>query len=163
MQFRSILFLSLLVLLNAAGPLTFAQTSQNPAEIDVRPSNADCVVVLHGLGRTRWSMSKIAKELELKGILVWNKSYSSRSNTIEELAAVTIEKGLNYCAKYQPEKIHFVTHSMGGILLRQYLQENSIDTLGRIVMLSPPNKGSEVVDFLKKKRAMRWVLGTAGL
>jgi hypothetical protein len=119
----------------------------------------ECVIVLHGLGRTAYSMSRIENALENNHYLVWNESYPSTSENIEELATTAINKGLKFCSSNNAATIHFVTHSLGGILVRQYLQHNTIAGLGRIVMLSPPNQGSEVADL----RQLKPVKGEIGI
>ena len=124
-------------------------------------STQECVIVLHGLGRTAWSMSRIEDALENNNYLVWNKSYPSTSDRIEELSVDAISDGLGFCNSSNAATIHFVTHSLGGILVRQYLQHNDIDRLGRIVMLSPPNQGSEVADLLNEYALYELVLGPA--
>ena len=121
----------------------------------------ECVIVLHGLGRTAFSMSLIEETLNGEGYLVWNEGYPSRSENIEELSGTTIEEGLVFCDRHKTRTVHFVTHSLGGILVRQYLQHNTIDNLGRVVMLSPPNHGSEVADLLMDYSIYRIVLGPA--
>ncbi len=122
----------------------------------------ECVIVLHGLGRTKNSMNRIENSLAKDGYMVWNESYPSRSESIEKLAVEHIEKGLEFCIKAKAESIHFVTHSLGGIMVRYYLQEHKIDNLGKIVMLSPPNNGSEVADFLKDVYVYKLAMGPAG-
>jgi triacylglycerol lipase len=121
----------------------------------------ECVIVLHGLGRTAFSMSLIEDTLSTEGYLVWNEGYPSRSDNIEELSETTIKEGLRFCDQHKAWTVHFVTHSLGGILVRQYLQHNTISNLGRVVMLSPPNHGSEVVDLLKDYTVFQFVLGPA--
>ena len=122
----------------------------------------DCVILLHGMGRTATSMNKVEKALEKVGYKIWNKTYASTEKPIKELAENHISLGLNYCKKQQAESIHIVTHSLGGILIRVYLQNNTIHNLGKIVMLSPPNKGSEVADLLKDWKLYQWMTGPAG-
>ncbi len=122
----------------------------------------ECVIVLHGMGRTKYAMHKVEETLVADGYTVWNKSYPSTSKPIETLAVEHISKGLAICGQEQASKIHFVTHSLGGILVRYYLQNETIANLGKIVMLSPPNSGSEIADELKDFKLYQWMMGPAG-
>jgi triacylglycerol lipase len=123
----------------------------------------ECVILLHGMGRTERSMSKIEDRLQDEGYLVWNQRYASTKDPIAILSASAVGEGLDFCAHKQTNKIHFVTHSLGGILVRHYLQDHHIDTLGRIVMLAPPNQGSEVVDALDEYGLYAYFMGPAGM
>jgi triacylglycerol lipase len=120
----------------------------------------ECVILLHGMGRTKHSMELIEKELQKQHYSVWNESYPSTSKTIPNLSLQTIGQGCKFCQN--KDKVHFVTHSLGGILVRYYLQENRIKNLGKIVMISPPNKGSEVADMLKDNLLYKKITGPPG-
>ncbi|MGR9100600.1 MAG: esterase/lipase family protein [Gammaproteobacteria bacterium] len=122
----------------------------------------DCVVLLHGLARTGRSMKKLAASLKTRGYRTVNIDYPSRLHPIETLAETVIPQALELCAEFSPENIHFVTHSLGGILIRCYLKGHTIANLGRIVMLAPPNQGSEVADKLSGFRIYRLINGPAG-
>lgn len=132
----------------------------------VNLAHADCVVLLHGLVRSSSSMSSMADTLGAAGFRVANIGYPSRKQQIEQLAAPAVEQGFSECQLTAGEQIHFVTHSLGGILLRYYLANTSqtkvADSLGHVVMLGPPNQGSEVVDALKGLPGYAWVNGPAG-
>jgi pimeloyl-ACP methyl ester carboxylesterase len=121
-----------------------------------------CVVLLHGLARTERSMEEMGDALLKAGYTVFNIEYPSREKIIEELAMETIPKGIKMCNSINKKQINFVTHSMGGIVLRYYLSREPIPKLGRVVMLSPPNQGSEAADELMGLAVYKWVNGPAG-
>ncbi len=123
----------------------------------------ECVVLLHGLARTSMSMNKMQRELEKAGYATANIDYPSRDHTVEALADIAVAEGLDACrAQEGITRIHFVTHSLGGILVRQYLSDRDIDELGRVVMLGPPNQGSAAVDRLADVPGFDWLNGPAG-
>jgi pimeloyl-ACP methyl ester carboxylesterase len=122
---------------------------------------ADSVILLHGLARSERSMQKLAKVLQKRGYQVQNVSYESTRNNVAKLAEQAIAPALEACAG--SGKVNFVTHSLGGILVRQYLKKHRIENLGRVVMLGPPNKGSEVIDRLRDFPGFYFLHGDAGL
>jgi pimeloyl-ACP methyl ester carboxylesterase len=130
-------------------------TAPYPAE-----ANGDCVILLHGLARTSASMDFLQSALEQEGYSVANIDYPSRKHNIAKLAEMAIDAGLDAC---MGAKIHFVTHSLGGILVRYYLEIKKIHNLGRVVMLAPPNQGSQVVDNWRCVPGYSFLNGPAGL
>jgi len=124
-------------------------------------ANSACVILLHGLARTNSSMNKLELALTKQDFTVVNQKYPSRDYSIEILAEKAIQPALAQCP---PEsEINFVTHSLGGILVRQYLSEHRIEQLNHVVMLGPPNQGSEVVDKLQNFPGFHFVNGDAGV
>ena len=131
-----------------------------PAPVATEDTGTGTVVLLHGLGRTARSMEPMERALERAGYGVVNLGYPSRELGVPELAdSLALE--LERCCATAGGPVHFVTHSLGGIVLRQYLATHQLGRLGRVVMLSPPNRGTEVVDRLPDDLLVL-VLGPAG-
>ncbi len=126
------------------------------------PAAADCVILLHGLARSSTSFLFMKNALQGIGYDVVNADYPSRDGSIADLSKETLPRAINEC---DPNKeIHFVTHSLGGILVRHYLKhvEEKPVNLGHVVMLGPPNKGSPVVNRLRNLPGFGLWNGIAG-
>lgn len=127
---------------------------------------ADCVILLHGLIRPPDSMRAMAQHLDNAGFKIANIGYPSREHPIEELAPLALQDGVAECRRLTEAlsgvDYHIVTHSLGGILTRIYLRDQDIPELGRVVMLGPPNQGSEIVDTLRDVPGFAAVNGPAG-
>jgi len=125
-------------------------------------ADADYVILLHGLGRTRLSMKRIEWTLRGENYRVINVAYPSTRISIQDAANHCLDDVLRNRAIDRTVKIHFVAHSLGGIVLRQYLSNHEIENLGRVVMLAPPNQGSELAERLKNNCLYRFATGPAG-
>lgn len=119
----------------------------------------DSVVLLHGLARTRTSMLILAQRLERAGYNVTNVGYDSLGGSLAEHVQTLAAEVSNCCVK--APRIHFVGHSLGGLVIRQYLAESPPDALGRVVLLGPPNQGSEMADWFREQ-PFGHLLGPAG-
>ncbi|HHJ16678.1 MAG TPA: alpha/beta hydrolase [Gammaproteobacteria bacterium] len=122
----------------------------------------ECVVLLHGLARTSDSMSDLEQALTEKNYVVANIDYPSREKKIEALSETAVQAGIDKCREQSATPINIVTHSLGGILVRQYLKVHELPELKRVVMLGPPNGGSEVVDRLRDVSFFNLINGPAG-
>lgn len=126
----------------------------------------EVVILLHGIGHTKWNMFLSERAMKKAGYATYNITYPSLKHDIPTLSKY-LKNNLNKSNIWDNyEKVHFVTHSMGGVITRTYLQteKDNIpeDKLGRVVMIAPPHQGSEVSDFLKDIFLYKWSFGPAG-
>lgn len=120
------------------------------------------MILLHGLGRFRQSMRRLEQHLKSLGYSTINLAYPSTTKTIETIAEMHLAGAVEACEKQGAGKIHFAGHSLGGLIVRQYLQKHPVPAGSKLVMLSPPNQGSELVDLLMRFPLYRWITGPAG-
>lgn len=116
----------------------------------------ETVVLVHGIARTGRSLAPLARHLRQAGFDAVTIDYPSRRLSIRDAA--------HHVATQLPAagRLHFVTHSMGGLVVAEMIEAGLVPTVGRVVMLAPPNHGSAVADLLKAFPPYRWLFGPAG-
>lgn len=134
----------------------------NPIGVARACAHRSGVVLLHGIARTSRSMRKLERALQQAGFATLNLDYASRKKSLEQLAA-DIHPAIGNFAETVTGPVHFVGHSMGGLLARVYVARYRSPALGRVVMLGTPNRGSEIADLLQGLALYRSICGPAGL
>jgi triacylglycerol lipase len=122
----------------------------------------DGVLLLHGLGRTARSLRRLADGLRATGYRVSALDYPTTRADIPALAQ-GLAPQIARLADEIPGRVHFVGHSLGGLVARTIIAGQRPTRLGRLVMLGPPNAGSEIVDRLAPWPLYGRLLGPAAL
>lgn len=118
----------------------------------------ELVVLSHGLGRSDTAMWRLEDKLEQAGFEVCSIDYDTIGESVEHVLAEANSE-IENCIK-PSNRIHFVGHSLGGLVIKHYLATHSDFTnqynLGEVVMVGTPNKGSEVADKLANHMVMNF-------
>lgn len=126
----------------------------------------ETVVLLHGIARTKASMKTMEKSLQSAGYETRAITYPSTDRDIDAIAQELREKELSPAFWRGAGKVHFVTHSMGGLVARRYLAHYQAqipaEKLGRVVMMAPPSRGSHIADLIHNLPPYHWYYGPAG-
>lgn len=163
MNSRTAKLLYLSALLPALATVLAACATTMRTEVVAHHQSTECVVLLHGLNRSWRTMDKLAESLQDDGFSTANVDYPSSVESIEVMAPSVVNEGLAQCRQTGAQQVHFVTHSLGGILLRYAYEQEPIPDIGRVVMLGPPNQGSEVIDKARNWPGVTVLTGIAGL
>jgi triacylglycerol lipase len=123
------------------------------------PSSRDLVVLLHGWWSARWFLWRISRRLRREGFAVANIGYPAVWTPFEEIVATILPRRLEPHRPGEFRRVHFVTHSMGSLVVRRFLERNRPPNLGRVVMFGPPNHGSELANFYARFAVCRWLAG----
>jgi pimeloyl-ACP methyl ester carboxylesterase len=121
----------------------------------------DGVVLLHGIANFAASLRRIERALRMAGYRTFNLDYPSCSQSVDDLAA-SLHASISDFAGSVDGRLHVVAHSMGGLVARTWIAHAKPANLGRVVMLAPPNGGSEIADRLRDTTVYRRAYGPAG-
>jgi hypothetical protein len=115
------------------------------------------VVLIHGLARGSLSMWLLAHRLERAGYGVTTLDYHSVGETPAAVLAEAFGQ-IDACCAGGDRTVHFVGHSLGGLVIRAYLASHKVEGLGRVVLIGTPNAGTPLVDHHRDT----WWMGIAG-
>ncbi len=126
---------------------------------NLQPDTGHAVIYLHGLGRSSRSLRPVMNAMPDEGYVHIPFEYPSTRVPLEQSAGYlqTLIESL-----IDVEKLSFVVHSMGGLVVRRYLVDHRDPRLHRMVMMGTPNSGAELADMLKSNFVFRAIYGPAG-
>lgn len=131
-----------------------------------REKSSEIVILLHGIANAKIYMAPVELLLKKEGYKTLNITYPSVEQEIENLTEWLEQKLQSKDIWNKYGKVHFVAHSMGGLVsgfyLERYKDTIPAEKMGRVVMIGTPHGGSEVADFLKENQLFKWVFGPAG-
>lgn len=126
----------------------------------------ETVVLLHGIAKSKDDLAPVEEMLLKNGYKTLNFTYPSKKKNLDEIAEFLHTEKLDKEFWEGAGKVNFVTHSMGGLVARRYFdkyrKEIPAEKLGRVVMMGPPNQGSEVADLIHNLWPYKWYYGPAG-
>ncbi len=152
-------FLHGLARLVVAGVLLIGSIESFASPENGVPTNRECVVLLHGLYGMPLTMKRLEWAFEKSGYDVVNVGYPTWRAPLERALESHIHRAIQKRIPSGTTRVHFVTHSMGGISLRLYLDCHRVPNLGRLVMVAPPNQGSKLADPFRYCALARWLVG----
>jgi pimeloyl-ACP methyl ester carboxylesterase len=120
----------------------------------------DTVILLHGFFGVPWMMNRLERDLKGAGYATLAPFYDSWRQPLDRIVA-RLSGRMTAAARETPGRLHFVGHSMGGIVARALIRQHRPERLGHVVMLGTPNGGSEIADLLHGHAAARMILGQA--
>lgn len=153
--------LPLIMLVSLIPPSVWAAHGSDKAE----DSNKEIAVLIHGFGRSSYALRHLATKLEHAGYLTHRIEYASYGHTPEQILS-EVGQQIHDCCMQHNKSVHFVGHSLGGLLIRAFLGTESVKNLGNVVLIGTPNKGTEIVDkfrdswWMKLAGPMALALGT---
>lgn len=150
----------LLTFLVAAGTLLAVSPGSAFPSTQAEEASSELVLLLHGLGRSNVSMWWLARHLEEAGYQVYPVGYSSIHSTPEEIIR-DVSRQIQACCSREARTVHFVGHSLGGLLIRAYLQEHRLEPLGNVVLIGTPNKGIGMADRFRNNALVKFLLPVA--
>jgi len=148
----------------AALLILFSSKLEATYQLIPKPPKDETIVCLHGFMRSKWCMMRITHFMENEGFRVYNHDYPTREKPIEAHGKDLIQELKALAIDYPGRPIHFITHSMGALVLRSAVNDNECPEeakMGKAVLLAPPNQGSAFGRSLKDYDAVRWVVGPA--
>jgi len=158
------IILAVFFCIGLSGVLLLSSAQMQAQNQSSQSAHPGCVVLLHGLGRLSSSMGELETKLERAGYVVANTGNPSRSEGVEDLADEALAAGISSCAELTDNpQLNFVTHSLGGILVRSFAARHGTDSINRVVMLGPPNQGAQLVDGLVDIPGFQLLTGPAGV
>jgi len=113
------------------------------------------VVLVHGICMNGWDMSLLGRRLRAAGYSTRRFSYPSIVKTIE----YNTDLLHRFLADVEDNEIHFVAHSLGGLLVRNLSGKYPDDVKGRVVTLGTPHQGSQVAETMSRSRIGSLLLG----
>ena len=125
--------------------------------VPVHYGGKESVIVIHGFARRAQSMEPLVHKVHQAGYEVRNVGYASISQSVDEIKTEVFSKFDQYISKNPEKKIHFVGHSLGGLLVRAYLDQKKLKNLGSVVLMGTPNKGTSLVNEHEDKWYFAWL------
>ena len=127
------------------------------------PADGVCrlVVLQHGLWRSSWSLSRLERALVAHGYTVLNPGYPSTGARIEQHAARLHDEIEAWFAAHGGDaELAFVGHSMGGLVIEEYLRRADARVPACCVYVATPHHGSVLCDVRKNWWLFRLLMGS---
>jgi len=119
----------------------------------------EVVVLLHGSCGSNKNMECIADSMRILGYHIYSMEFNSSLNNSTD-AAKTLSPRVKYISS-RHKKIHFIAHSMGGLIVRKILSEINLKNVDKVIQIATPNHGSELATFFKGNWLYKKIYGKA--